>query len=211
MLQQVNLLIASKEGSQTSLNATRLLQSGIAMMFFLGLVYLATWWHSADKRAEIAELTLKQNEAQVALEKLKIQKAADKTEDRLKERLTNLTTRRDAKMQMLSVLTDKHVGNPEGFSTYLAGLATERVEGVSIHAFEIAEGGARVYLEGSALEDSLVPKLIQDAGQSKAFKGKTFKQFQLTRLKGSRYVNFKIYTDQSDADVAADAIVQEQK
>lgn len=57
MQQEINLLISLETESKTSLSARRFIELSLVLIALLAFIYLATWWRTADKRQQIADLT----------------------------------------------------------------------------------------------------------------------------------------------------------
>lgn len=99
----------------------------------------------------------------------------------LEREVARLAAERDGKTRLLRLLGSASLGNVEGFSPQLSGLARERVEGLWLRGVAIGRGGGDLLLRGSALEPELLPRFIQQLGREEIFAGRVFRSLRMER------------------------------
>ena len=77
------------------------------------------------------------------------------------------------------VLSGDVLGDNKGFSRYFAALARQRVPGLWLTGVTIADGGARLSVEGNVMQASQVPQFIARLGSEPAMKGKSFESLEI--------------------------------
>jgi hypothetical protein len=88
---------------------------------------------------------------------------------------------RAVKSELLRLLSSQSLGNAQGFSPYLVGLARRRVHGAWLSEIHVMQGGRELRLAGSALEPELVPRLLQRLREEEPFAGTTFRRVRVER------------------------------
>ena len=108
------------------------------------------------------------------------------------DRLSVDVARRQA---LLAAVAQRVASEEQGFSSHLAGLARQPVEGLWLTGVEIAEGGNVLELSGSAIRPELVPRLVRSLASEPAFDGAMFRQLVIDRPSDSAYrVDFLLRT-----------------
>lgn len=79
------------------------------------------------------------------------------------------------------VLSGGALGDSNGFSRYFAALARQRVDGLWLTNVTIADGGARIGVEGNVFQASQVPRYIARLGTEPAMQGKSFETLEIAQ------------------------------
>lgn len=200
MNQQINLYQPIFRKQPKVFSALTILQTVLVVFAGLLLIYAYGRWQDAKLGHTLSEL-----EAQRAAGLNRMQALAQKYPPRtksplLEQQVQRLVAERDAKQRILAALSGKTPANTAGFSTFLVGLARERVNGLWLTDFAIHHGGADINLAGSALRPELVPRYLQKLSSESAFSGKTFKTLLMTRPKtGPVRIDFFLQTQAKTA------------
>lgn len=177
-MQRINLYQDHLKRRTDPLGAQRL----ALLLILLGATLIAisgfqSWRASAaEARAEAAAAGRDTARQQVDALQARVSGQSDGSErrQRLRQELA-------AKRALLDYLEDGPFGESAGFSAYLDGLARQMVDGVWLNRIEVAGGGARMRLDGHAVEPARVPALIGALGETPAFAGRNFRRLAIER------------------------------
>ena len=194
-MQQVNLYQEKFQREQSWLNARGILiisgaLAGLLLLLY-GQAYFSAW---LDVRS-VAKLELRKAEQAQRLKELKAQVPGPAKGQVLAREIEALTTEVRVRERLYEVIVPGTGGNIEGFSSYLEGLARQRVHGVWLQTIRITEGGDDLMLVGHTLEPDGVPRLLEKLRSEPAFMGRDFRRLLLERAsKESNTVRFTIST-----------------
>ncbi|MCP4005172.1 MAG: PilN domain-containing protein [bacterium] len=178
-MQQVNLFQASYRWEEDALPSEQILKIvGTAAALAL-LLYGVAWLRSSGFTGELgAQLEhMRQLNSQMIDSS---ERVASRVEDRtLSGRVAELRERLNAKKRLLSALSGRGEGNSEGFSSYLAGLAHRKVDGVWLRSIHLGKGGDSLKVVGSALAPEGVAELLDQLGNERSFDGRQFRTFKM--------------------------------
>lgn len=181
MKQQVNLYQLRFRPVEAPLAAallTRVLLAGVAV---LGLVWGHAQWRSRGAEAELESLRAQRAAESTRLVDLATLYPAREVDAALAAEAAGLEGERQAKTRLLGLLSNQSLGNTDGFSAQVAGLARRRVEGLWLREVRIEAGGSELALVGSALDAELVPRFLRSLGEETAFTGSDFRTLRLER------------------------------
>ncbi|MCZ6823128.1 MAG: PilN domain-containing protein, partial [Deltaproteobacteria bacterium] len=143
----------------------------------------------------VAKLELRKAEQAQRLKELKAQVPGPAKGQVLAREIEALTKEVRVRERLYEVIVPGTGGNIEGFSSYLEGLARQRIHGVWLQTIRINEGGDDLMLVGHTLEPDGVPNLLEKLRNEPAFKGRDFRRLLLERAsKESNAVRFTIST-----------------
>lgn len=179
MNQQINLYqpMFRKQRVVFSARTTLLLALGF-------LVLLALWWLLLDQRVDSLATELERQQA---------------TEQRLAERLTQLTTelserqpdpvlvdqverlrQRVQTLQQSRELVRRRIPEqPIAVSARLAALGRQHPSGLWLTGIEIADNGHRISLDGRILNAALLPEFLEHLGDEAVFSGQAFRRLKI--------------------------------
>ncbi|GAB4350704.1 MAG: hypothetical protein Kow006_13750 [Gammaproteobacteria bacterium] len=181
MMQQVNLYQRERHVAPRPTYAYALLGVVVSVLVVFALVYTSVHWQFEQVRLE----RVRSSEQRASLTKQKEALHQQLKQQRVSVALTaekeRLEREREAKRQVLSLLSGDAAGNQEGFSGHLEGLARRPVKGLWLTGIRIDAGGARLALSGSALEAELVPRYLQALSDEPAFAGHEFLTLNMER------------------------------
>ncbi len=205
MNQQINLYLPIFRGTRQPFSAQTMLYALAGAAAVLMLYYSYASWSLGPMKKELASAQQQHSEALKQLEVLGQQAQANQKDAALEQEVVRLGAERDAKQQALNNITGGGLGNTQGFSGQIEGLARRRVEGVWFTNINISQSGASFALNGGTLAPELVPVLLQALGKEPVFKGIEFKTLLMERSEQQPgRVNFTLRTgDTAPAGQAA--------
>ena len=110
------------------------------------------------------------------------------------ERVRLLRLEVNQRRQLLAALSTRVAAEQDGFASFLAGLARQRIEGLWLTGIHISEGGQRLSIRGRALRPELVPVLVRQLGREPSFDGLAFGALNIDRREPSSPVDFQLQT-----------------
>lgn len=101
-----------------------------------------------------------------------------------------------AKQRLLDYLRSGPLAERDGFSGHLRDLARRVVDGVWLERITLAEGGARMRLDGHATDPEQVPALMAALGEAEAYRGHRFRTLDLRRPEDAAWrIDFVLASD----------------
>jgi hypothetical protein len=163
----------------------------IVLAVLTGGVALMEW--SERRAAAFLQGGLADRRARVEALQLEVQKHLDSTG--LELRLGTVRAELESK-RALSELLERGLGHAsQGFSTALLGLGRQRVEGLWLTDFSLADGD-QLALRGRALSGALLLRYLERLGGESAFEGREFRTFELARdPEAGSVLSFDVRTD----------------
>jgi len=120
-----------------------------------------------------------------------------------------LSTKLDARRQMIDVLDSVVVKDDEGFSNLLLSLARQKTEGLWLTSIHVGASGQDMTIEGTTLNANAVPEYLQNLRSESGFIGRTFTLFNLDAdLERPSRLDFSL---RSQASQVSDALVLEEQ
>ena len=74
------------------------------------------------------------------------------------------------------------MGQPEGFSNFMAALARQTPEGLWLTGFEIQSGGHAILLQGRLLSEAVLPSFVERLNHEVDLRGRRFAALQVTAV-----------------------------
>lgn len=178
MRQQVNLLSEELKPRRELLSLTHLLGLWASVVVVLVLVSswqgFSAWRLSAQRQAQetVYQRLVESNQA--------LKQRANRPGD--PELVTELESLRE-QLTLHTLLVDAVAGyeqsSREGFSGYLADLARQHVEGLSLSRIEFRHGGSTILLSGETLTPVNVPLFLKQLSRGERFRGHRFDALEL--------------------------------
>ena len=194
-MQQVNLYQEMFHRERSWLNARGILIISGALASLLLLLYGQAFFSAWLGVRSVAKLELRKAEQGQRLKELKAQVPGPAKGQVLAREIEALTQEVRVRERLYEVIVPGTGGNIEGFSSYLEGLARQRIRGVWLQTIRINEGGDDLRLVGHTLEPDGVPDLLEKLRSEPAFMGREFRRLLLERAsEGSSAVRFTIST-----------------
>lgn len=195
MRQQVNLLAPMFRKQPTLFSARVTLAIGTLVIVLLGLAYGATAWRGAALAGEQARLERQREVATRRLNELAAQLQGRGRNESLDAQVAALTRERDRKAQAAAALSRSELGNTEGFSAQLVGLARQRLNGLWLTHIEVSASGGQLALDGITLSEELIPRYLKKLGAESIFAGTEFGHARLQRLReDGNQIQFQLRT-----------------
>jgi hypothetical protein len=156
----------------------RVLGAGLALLL---LVFGHAEWRVRGAAAHVEELRAERASESTRLVELATLYPARHVDAALEAEVAGLELERAAKTRLLGLLSSQSLGNTDGFSAQLTGVARRRVEGLWLRELHIEAGGNQLALAGSALDAALVPRFLRALGQEPVFSGRDFQRLRIER------------------------------
>ena len=99
----------------------------------------------------------------------------------VEEELKKLNAALVTQQRLIDVLRERPLGNPTGFSDYLAALARERTPELWLTQFAINGSTGALELAGRSTRPELVPEYLQHLGREHALSGQRFDALEIER------------------------------
>ncbi|MAG30575.1 MAG: hypothetical protein CL908_06730 [Deltaproteobacteria bacterium] len=169
---------------------------GIAASIALLLgIYSGISWFMLDKeRGELAALDADRAGLSAEIESLHAEAEANAANVDPQGELETLRAQRDIELSMLRDIGRHGASSDASFSTLLAGLARQDLEGVWLERIEFANGGESISIEGRSLQADDVPAFLRGLGREKSFERRRFRQFEMARTDDTPGLAFRIAT-----------------
>jgi len=179
--QQINLYQPMfRKQKKVFSSSTMLAVFVLAIVVFGGVFGFARWnVYSLEQQSENMKVS---HAAEIArLEALSKKYPVKKKSLRLEDELKKLQKERKAKQYLVSTLSNRTIGNSDGFSDYFVGVARHRSKGMWLNRLELAQGGKVIGIHGSTLKPELVPQFLQSLAAEDSFRGSQFRVFSMQR------------------------------
>ena len=205
-MQQINLYHISLKKKILLFSFQRLLHASISLLVLLGFIhtfneynYYSTQSTFKDKTKQLAESTKRFNSLQASLPTVNKDLSLATKLKKLEQDIIN-------KQLVLSILSDKKLGNTEGFTKHFEGLARQSINGLWITRAHFIEGGTVLDIQGKSRAPELVPKYLQGLSSESAFKGSEFNSFVIhknakTKLHEFKFNNIKSSQAQTNVEL----------
>lgn len=177
-MQQVNLL-QEESTAGDAWGLRRLIQVLVLVMVAMALWSLGHWWWMERVELEVTQLRQQREQALARLGNGERSEVGPEVQA-LREQVARLESERDRRRQVVERLRRGGFGNLTGFSSYLAGLASEDVQGLWLTQVHLSQGGQQMALEGRAWSADRVPELLRVLSEDAAFRGIEFRQVQVS-------------------------------
>jgi hypothetical protein len=197
--QQINLYPVEFREAPTALPAAVMLRiAGLFLMVLAILVAGAALMEWSKRRAaEFLQSGLAERRARLAALEVEVAKHLDASG--LELRLGTVQAELERK-RALAALLEQGIGrNSQGFSAALLGLGRQRVEGLWLTDFALADG-VELALRGRAVSGALLLRYLERLGGEAAFDGSEFQTFALERdAETPGVLRFEVRTDREEA------------
>lgn len=198
-LQQVNLYQDELRKQELNFSAAQLAQLSLVLILVFALVSGFKFWQLQQQQHALAEQQQKQQQAMAELQQLQQALATRQKDLSLAKQLDEKSRELANKQKVLTILSQDEFGNTHGFSSYMTGLARQRLEGLWLTRLRIAEGGTDISMFGTTSSPSLLPKYLQRLSVEKIFAGTEFKNMLISRQqKKSHWLDFSLQNMKTD-------------
>ncbi len=183
---------------QEKLFSAQTMMIGLGILL-VGMGLIQMWSAHGLSRLEqrLADLQAEETEALARLEAIEEQFPAPVPSPALERRVAQAERERDTKQRALEVLDTGDLGNLDGFSRHVAGLARQRIEPVWLTRVRLDEGGNHMRLEGHALEADRVPVWVQELAEEEVFTDLEFRRLRMEQdvdARGRPVLKFRLNT-----------------
>lgn len=167
-------------------------QVGAGLVLILALVYAFTLWSHWALQDQLDQVQQQYQLGQQNIDKLKQQLPAPVVDEALLGEVSALVEQEKAGRELLKALNVERIGNADGFSDYIEGLARRNIDGLWFTRIELQQGGSWIGLQGQTTKPASVPMLIRNLGQEPVFGGTEFDIFNLTSVPSDRVMSFEV-------------------
>jgi hypothetical protein len=196
--QQVNLYPVEFREAPTALPAAVMVRiAGLFLMVLAILVAGAALMEWSKRRAAaFLQGGLAERKARIAALEVEVAKHLDASG--LELRLGTVRAELERKRALVTLLEQGIGRSNQGFSSALLGLGRQRVEGLWLTDFALADG-AELALRGRALSGALLLRYLDRLGGEAAFDGSEFRTFELERdAETPSVLRFEVRTDRDE-------------
>jgi len=195
MMQQVNLYQPIFRKQKRLFSAVALLQVSLVVLAGLFLITLYSYWQRASLEDNLKQLKVRQTDMTARVETLNKQYPQSIKSKQLERKVEQVEAEIVGKRAALAKLRELNLGKGGGFSTYLEGLARQRITDLWLTSIIISQGGGDLLLQGSALDPAIVPRFLQRLSSETVFNGKQFRSLRMSRPeKEPWHVDFSVST-----------------
>jgi len=191
-MQQINLYHTQLRKQDVLLSSGHLLQGSIALIVFLGLLQFYSQYQNYSSNNQIQELNKQLTEKNTRLATFQNSLPKVKKDLNLKDKLTQLEVDLINKKTVLNVLSEKKLGNTDGFTKQFAGLAKQTIKNLWLTKIHFLQGGTVLDIEGKAKKPTLVPQYLQALSSETIFNGTEFNSFIINRTEKNSSLKFKL-------------------
>ena len=176
--QQVNLYEAAPEANVWR-DFSPLPQAGLAVLGLLIALYIYAWIGHQGLQQQLIQAQTRYDANQQRVEQLKAQLDVRDVDPALLAEVQRLEEQVKARQDLLEALDVQRIGNVEGFSHYLTGLARRHIDGLWLTQINFSDGGKRIGLQGQTGQPGAVPSYIKALGEEAVFAGVEFNLFDM--------------------------------
>jgi Tfp pilus assembly protein PilN len=195
MKQQINLYQPMFRRIRPVFAARSMLRGLAFAILGLGSLYAYAAWQVHALQGEVDGLAGQRTVAVEQLTRLEQTVPQRERSRLLASEVERLEEEVERRRELIDVLAERVTGEAYGFSSHLAGLARQRVEGLWLTRLAIRDSGESLELGGSALRPELVPTLVQRLADEPVFEGATFRYLTLDRSDDERArIDFRLRT-----------------
>ena len=182
MYQQVNLYQPMFRRQEKRFSAKKLLGLFVGAALFFTAVYGVARWNVYALETQLVELQTQYKSEIKRVDELSRQFPLKRKSSSMEKKLARLRTEREAKKTLISLLRGRSaLGNVDGFSGHMEGIARQRINGMWVTGFYLDGGGERIDIQGSSLQAELVPRFLQKLSSENSFTGAEFRVFRMQR------------------------------
>lgn len=202
MSQQINLYQPIFRRQKALLSATALVQICILLVIGLSLIYSIAWWRVNHSEKLVGQLETEQEQYLANIAKLDQAIPLRKQNKLLADQAERLKAEKIAKHEIIATLHEQTNEDGYQFSELMGGLGRQRVQGLWLKRITISRGGHHIDLNGSALNPTLIPQLLQQLKREETFAGRVFHHLSVNRAEQeSKHIDFSLQTIQvTDAE-----------
>lgn len=192
-MQHINLYHASLRKTPEKFTLQRVMQATATLVVLLVIWQGASNYTAYQLKNSLNDAQQVFNSKQQQLKDFEASLPKVDKDASLVSKLKQLENLARNKQRVLLVLSDRKLGNTEGFVKYFEGLARQALSGLWLTHININQGGAALDLTGQSLKQELVPKYLQRLSAEVPFQGTDFGSFVLKRDKQNpNYVEFSL-------------------
>lgn len=200
MRQQINLYNKIERPQIDPLNAQLMLLSCVGFLVLMLLVSVFVNYGNSNKEREVASTSASLQSLQQQVDQLK--STRDKLSDPapIQAKIDRVKVQLKMKQLVLVELKNMPESQQHGFSSYMAGLVNQHLDGLWFTGLEISDGGEHIALTGKTKKPELVPRYLRLLSEEKAYVGQQFNIFRISQPEKQRWVhNFEVRSEEKIA------------
>lgn len=180
MKQRINLYQGSLRPQQEAWGFDRVVQGLLGLLLVLGAYSAWLGFDAYQSSQALAQEQTQQHAQQNTLAELEAVLSQQEQQSILNQAVAQ-AEQRIAFYQRLGQQLGEPNQSQSRFSSYLEGLAKQRVEGAWLTRIELAKGGEQLAIEGESLAPDHVPQLLLQMKSEPVFAGRTFAELSMQR------------------------------
>ncbi|MCP3850931.1 MAG: hypothetical protein GY694_11945 [Gammaproteobacteria bacterium] len=195
MQQQINLYQPVATSRNEPFSATIMLSIVVVTCLLMTLFYGMLFWKKTTLESELTALKSQFEQTTATVEKLESTVASLTNSKKEQERLKRLKAVFASKQVALNELSTMVRGNDVGLSPYFSALARKNVPSIWFENINIYSGGEQITLKGQTSDAKTIPVFISSLNEESAFKGASFKQFNVKKDEKDNRLYFILQTE----------------
>lgn len=191
-MQQINLYHSSLIKKKITLSFSHLVQGSIGLLVLITVIQAYNEYTYYSSKSLLID---KQQQLVVATKNFALLKSTLpklNKDPSLALKLKQLDKDLSSKKVVLSILSDKKLGNTAGFTSHFEGLARRAINGLWITRAHFIKGGTILDIQGKSQQPELVPQYLQALSSEEAFKGTEFNSFVIQHDSKNKIHEFKL-------------------
>jgi len=195
MQQQINLYQPVATSRNEPFSATVMLFIVGVTFLLMTLFYGMLYWNKITLESELTALKSQFEQTTATVEKLESTVASLTDSKKDQEKLKHLKAVFASKQVALNELSTMVRGNDIGLSPYFSALARKNISSIWFENINIYSGGEQITLKGQTTDAKTIPAFITSLNEESAFKGVSFKQFNVKKDEKDNQLFFILQTE----------------
>ena len=182
MRQEVNLYQAGVRPSKSPLGLSRMLLALLAALCLLGGISLYAQQRTAELSRTLEQAEARRDPLQKEVSELR-EKVSQQTNQELRRQIRDLEAKREARRQLVDVLSRTGTSRQKDFAPFLEAMARQHLPDLWLTEFSIdLEGTPTLRIAGRTTESEQIPAYLIRLSREKVFSGLTFTTLRAERL-----------------------------
>ncbi len=190
-LQQVNLYLPEYRPKKEWLSVSSLALLTVCTVVMFTAFHLLSAHNLRTLQQQVNELEDRQLLAEKQVEKLKA-RAKPFRNNQLDSELRLLRAALKSRQQVEQIIENQNLGNSEGFSAAMEGMARQSLGSIALQRILLSEGGKFLQMSGVTQQPETVATYIQKLQQEASFKYTRFGLFSVGKLTSKSAHSFSL-------------------
>jgi Tfp pilus assembly protein PilN len=181
MTQQINLYQPELYERGVPFSTRQMASVLVAVLLMIITAGAFNYWRISGLNTELSRLQKRQEAAVQRINDYQHNYPPRSADPDLISEVDAMMNTRQAKLALLQSLSDGHLGNRQGLSEHLFGLARQHLSTVWLRRIRISAGGDQLLFEGSSTHAADIPLYLQRLTEQQVFADREFEYLQLSR------------------------------